>query len=207
MKKPNSFKKEHSLYIETGRQKVLEVLFRYPEMEFGLSQLAEKANVRKANIGKILEEFQKLDLVQIEKLTKIWRIGANQKSPYFLREKIFYNLNVVYGAIYETNFIDFLNDYFRNPKAIVLFGSFRKGEDISTSDIDIAIEKDDVRSYTSKHLEEMVGKNLKKATIRFEQDIGRKIQIHLFNRKNIDLNIFNNIANGIVLSGFLEVRP
>jgi len=207
MKKPNSFKKEHSLYIETGRQKVLEVLFRYPEMEFGLSQLAEKANVRKANIGKILEEFQKLDLVQIEKLTKIWRIGANQKSPYFLREKIFYNLNVVYGAIYETNFIDFLNEYFRNPKAIVLFGSFRKGEDISTSDIDIAIEKDDVRSYTSKHLEEMVGKNLKKATIRFEQDIGRKIQIHLFNRKNIDLNIFNNIANGIVLSGFLEVRP
>jgi len=42
---------------------------------------------------------------------------------------------------------------------------------------------------------------------RFERDIGRKIQIHRFNRNVIDNNMFNSIANGIVLSGFLEVNP
>ena len=41
----------------------------------------------------------------------------------------------------------------------------------------------------------------------FEKMIKRHIQLHMFNRKNVDLHVFNNIANGIVLAGFLEVRP
>ena len=84
------------------------------------------------------------------------------------------------------------------PRAIILFGSFRKGEDISTSDIDIAIEMDDEQEHRvvrHKNLEE------------FEKEIKRNIQIHLFNRNNTDINVFNNIANGILLFGFLEVKP
>ena len=42
--------------------------------------------------------------------------------------------------------------------------------------------------------------------VEFEQIIGRRIQIHLFSRENIDTGIFNNIANGILLWGFLEVK-
>jgi hypothetical protein len=30
--------------------------------------------------------------------------------------------------------------------------------------------------------------------------------LHIFNRNNIDDNLFNNIANGILLWGFLEVK-
>ncbi len=93
--------------------------------------------------------------------------------------------------------VEFLNDYFKNPKAIVLFGSFRRGEDVSTSDTDIAIEKDEENDYTITGLRELAD---------FEKTIGRRIQIHLFNKKNTDLHVFNNIANGIVLAGFLEVK-
>ena len=64
--------------------------------------------------------------------------------------------------------------------------------------IDIAIENSGIKDYETKKLKEL---------IKFENKINRKIQIHLFNRKKIDINIFNNIANGIVLSGFLEVKP
>ena len=39
-----------------------------------------------------------------------------------------------------------------------------------------------------------------------EKEIKRKFQLFIFNRKNVDLHVFNNIANGIVLYGFLEVR-
>ncbi|MBI4016267.1 MAG: nucleotidyltransferase domain-containing protein [Candidatus Aenigmarchaeota archaeon] len=187
-------KKYFKFYFETAVQKVLQVFFRFPDKEFSLSDVAKVAGVAKANIGMILKKLYGADLIQITKLAKIWRIKANQRSWYFIRSKIVYNLNFVY----QSSIIEFLNDYFKNPKAIVLFGSFRKGEDVTGSDIDIAIETDESVEYTTTGLRELA---------EFEKLIGRKIQIHLFNRTRIDINVFNNIANGIVLSGFVEVKP
>lgn len=182
-----------TFYLETGKQRVLQVLFLYPDKEFSLTDLAKEAGVAKANIGEILRDLQKKDFIKIEKLTKIWRIKANQFNERFLKLKTVYNLNL----IYQSNLIEFLNFYFKNPKAIILFGSFRKAEDISNSDIDIAVEIDEKVGHKLLELKEL--KEL-------EKRIKRRFQIHLFDRKSIDENLFNNIANGIVLSGFLEVR-
>lgn len=194
MKKLISSKKEQLLYIETARQRIAEVLFRYPDKEFSLSELAKGAKVKKANIGVMVDELHKIGFIEIVKLTNIWRIKANRRSWRFMRSKIVYNLNFVY----QSNLIEFLNDHYRNPKAIILFGSFGKGEDISISDIDIAIETDNVKEYATARLKQLA---------EFEETIGRRIQLHLFNRGNININVFNNIANGIILFGFLEVKP
>lgn len=193
MMKPIVHKKYLKLYEETAKNKIVEVLFKYPEKEFSLSDLAREAGVAKANIGNILIEFQEAGLINIEKLSKIWRIRANQTNWLFTRSKIVYNLNF----IYKIGLVEFLIDLYKNPKAIILFGSFRKGEDISGSDIDIAIESDEFNEYKIIGLRELS---------EFENIIGKRIQIHLFNRKNIDINMFNNIANGILLWGFLEVK-
>lgn len=193
MKKPIVPKKYQSLYSETARLRVLEFLFKFPDKEFSLSDIAKEAGVAKANIGKIIGELQKADFIQITKLTRLWRIKANQKNWYLIRSKIVYNLNY----IYQSGLVEFLNEHFKNPKAIILFGSFRKGEDISGSDIDIAVEIEGIKEYKITGLRELIG---------FEKEIGRKIQIHLFNRNIIDISLFNNIANGIVLFGFLEVK-
>ncbi|MBI3190142.1 nucleotidyltransferase domain-containing protein [archaeon] len=193
MKKPIVPKSYRRIITETGRQRVLEILAKYPEMEFSLSDLAKESGVAKANIGSILDDLQKMNLVEITKLSKIWRIRAKQGSPEFIKNKIIHNLHLVYYS----GLVEFLSDYFNNPKCIILFGSFRHGDDVSGSDIDIAIETDKKRDDIIEIKELMA----------FEKEIGRKIQIHLFNRKNVDLNVFNNIANGIVLSGFLEVKP
>ena len=193
MIKPIVHKKYLKLYEETSKSKVIQVLFRYPEKEFSLSDLAKEAGVAKANIGNILDEFNKIGLISIEKLSKIWRIKANQTNWLFVRSKVVYNLDFVY----RSGLVEFLVDYFKNPISIVLFGSFRKGEDMSNSDVDIAIESDEVNDYKIIGLRELS---------EFEKIIGRKIQIHLFNRKEMDINVFNNIANGIVLWGFLEVK-
>jgi len=192
--KPKVTKRYLGLLIQSSKQRVVEVLFRYPEKEFSLSETAKKAGVAKPHIGKILGGLEQLGFITITKLTKIWRIKANQQSGNFIKSKIVYNLNF----IYQSGLVEFLNEHFGNPKAIILFGSFRKGEDFSTSDIDIAIEgeTDEYKTFRLVTLSE-----------NFEREIGRKIQIHLFNRKNIDAHVFNNIANGIVLIGFLEVRP
>ena len=193
MIKPIVHKKYLKLYEETAKNKVIEVLFRYPEKEFSLSELAKEAGVAKANIGRIIGEFQEAGLIQIEKLSKIWRIKANQTNWLYIRSKIVYNLNFVY----KSGLLEFLVEYFNNPKAIVLFGSFRKGEDLSNSDIDIAIESDEPKEYQIIGLRELE---------EFEKIIRKKIQLHLFNRKDIDIGVFNNIANGILLWGFLEVK-
>ncbi|MBI2658483.1 nucleotidyltransferase domain-containing protein [Candidatus Woesearchaeota archaeon] len=192
--KPIVPKKLLMFYIETARQRVAKVLFTYPDKEFSLSDLAKEAGVAKAHIGEILDEFYKINLIQITKLSKIWRIKASQQSWEFIKSKIIYNLSF----IYQSGLVEFLNEHFNNPKSIVLFGSFRKGEDLSASDIDIAIENDELKEYKTLQLNQLT---------EFESAINRKIQIHLFNRKNIDENVFNNIANGIVLLGFLEVKP
>ena len=193
MVKPIVHKKYLKLYEETAKNKIAEILFRYPEKEFSLSDLAKEAGVAKANIGRILKEFHEYGLISIEKLSKIWRIKANQSNWLYVRNKIVYNLDL----IYRSGIVEFLIDYFKNPKAVILFGSFRKGEDLHKSDIDIAIESDEVDEYKTMGLRELA---------EFEKQIERKIQIHLFNRKSIDINVFNNIANGILLWGFLEVN-
>ena len=164
---------------------------RYPDKEFSLSDLAKLAGIAKANIGGVLDKLQKYDYITIEKLSKIWRIRANQTSTNFIGLKIADNISRIYGS----GLIEFLNDHYHNPKTIILFGSYRRGEDISSSDIDIAIESDDAKDYQTHMLKEN----------EFEKLLGRRIQIHLFNRKKVDINVFNNIVNGIVLSGFLEV--
>ncbi|MCX6815838.1 MAG: nucleotidyltransferase domain-containing protein [Candidatus Aenigmarchaeota archaeon] len=193
MKKPYVIKENHKLYIDTGIQKVVNILFKYPDKEFSLSDLAKEAGVAKANIGAMLEQLNRANFLEIIRLSKIWRIKARQESWEFRRAKMIYN----YNMIYQADLVNFLNDYYKNPKAVILFGSFRRGEDITNSDIDIAVETDrgEYRIEEIKELSEI------------ENFMERRIQIHLFNRKNVDINVFNNIANGIVLSGFLEVKP
>jgi len=192
MKKPISIKKEQLLYIETARQRIMEFIFKYPDKEFSLSELAKQACVRKSNIGAILKELYDAGFIEITKLANLWRIKANQRSWTYIRSKIVYNLNFVY----QSGLIEFLIEHFKNPKSIILFGGFRKGEDISSSDLDLAVENED-KEYRSIGLRELV---------ELEEAIGRKIQIHLFNQKTIDKHVFNNIINGIVLWGFLELK-
>lgn len=193
MKKLKGINREQMSLIETARQKVLQLFYTFPDKEFSLSDIAKEAAVAKANLGVILGSLESIGFIKIEKLTKIWRVKANQESWIFKRAKIVYNLNFVY----QSGLVEVLNGAYSHPKAIILFGSFRKGEDTSNSDIDIAIESDEVKDYEIIRLG-----NLDK----FEREIGRKIQVHGFNRKSIDNALFNSIANGIVLMGFLEVR-
>jgi len=111
--KPKVTKKYHKLLIETSTQRIMQVLCNYPDKEFSLSDLAKESNVAKSHIGKILDELYKIGFIEITKLSKIWRIRANQQSLIFIKTKIVYNLNF----IYQSGIVELLNEYFQNPKA------------------------------------------------------------------------------------------
>lgn len=192
--KPKVTKEYHGLFVQSSLQRVLAVIYQFPEKEFSLSDLAKEAHVAKPHIGAILHLLEKLAFIKITKLTKIWRITANLENEHFIRSKSIFNLHFVI----QSGLVDYLAEHFGNPQAIILFGSFRKGDDISNSDIDIAIEIDEEKEYETKILSEL---------LEFQKYMKRRIQLHLFHRKNVDLHVFNNIANGIVLYGFLEVKP
>ncbi|MBL7160467.1 MAG: nucleotidyltransferase domain-containing protein [Candidatus Aenigmarchaeota archaeon] len=178
---------------ETARQRILHLLFFEPLEEFSLSEIAEQGKVSKSTASRIVLELHEECLVKLVKRSILWSIQANYSNPRYKQEKILYNLAIVQ----RSGLIEFLEHTFNHPKNIVLFGSFIKGEDKLNSDVDIAIEDNSASETEIIHIKELGN---------LEKQIGRGIAVHLFNRKNVDLNLFNNIANGITLSGFLEVK-
>lgn len=206
MKRINSTGKYQSLYEKSAVNRIFSVLFRFPDKEFSMTDLAKEAGVAKANIGKILDNLHSAGIIEITKLNVTWRIRANQRNWDFIKSKIIYNLN----AVFQSGLVEILDHIYDHPKAIVLFGSFRKGEDISNSDIDIAVETDQnvANRYIALSLQQLpeLTPDMSRVIMEFEKNINRHIQIHVFNRKGMNAGVFNNIANGIVLSGFLEVK-
>lgn len=206
MLKPIGSKKERLFDRQTKEIKIASVLSKYPYMDFTLSEIARKAHVSKSMASSIIQKMKKEEFIILEEIgEKMWRIRANIENPHFKEWKILNNLSL----IFESPIIGFLSEHF-NPKAIILFGSFRWGEDGRDSDIDIAVEVLEDKELEIISLKKLA-KRLKdmkfsKGAERFEKDIERNVQVHIFNKKHINTNLFNSIANGIVLDGFLEVR-
>lgn len=190
---------------QTSGEKIISVFYRDPYREFTLSEIAELAKVSKSMTSSILKEMEEAELISIEELgKKLWRVKANIESSRFRNWKISNSLS----ELFQLQVSDFLIEKY-NPKAIILFGSFRWGEDKKGSDIDIAIELPGKKLKTvnlARLADQEKEHEFSKLVRGFENDLERNVQIHFFSRETIDNNLFNNIANGIVLHGFLEVR-
>jgi len=167
--------------------------FDHPEVKITLSELAEKLQISKKTANRVVNELVKENFLLLEEIGRTWRISCNPLHPYNKTIKVGYNLT----AVYTVDIIEWVYKTVGNAKAIVLFGSYRKGDNNSNSDLDIAVEV-----VGNKDLEII---SLGEFHIGFRKKV--PVNLHVFSRNNIDLNLFANIANGIVLDGFLEVQP
>jgi predicted nucleotidyltransferase len=179
--------------LERAYDKAHAWFFAYPTKEFSLNELQKHLGISKTTANILFSQLNNEGFVSIEKLGKIWRIKANLDHPHFISRKIPFNLQMVY----ESGIINWIKDNIPNNRAIILFGSYRKGDDNEESDLDIAVET--ISNEPIKILSGLIIKNLG-----YRENV--EANIHIFSRNNIDLNLFSNIANGIVLDGFLEVR-
>ena len=177
---------------QTNQEKVLDIFLDDPLEKFHLREIARMTGLNPNTVlnisGKLVEE----ELLLKEKKRHVVEFSANVNER-FRELKIVRNL----GRIYDSGLVNYLNKHFKNPRAIVLFGSFRKGEDINGSEIDIAIENNGFEKYEIEKLKGLEG---------FEKEFKKEIEIHLFKKGKVDINLFNSILNGIILSGFLEVN-
>ena len=180
--------------VSESYQKILSYFFSFPEHPIGLSNLSKHIGFSKTSTKLAVNNLIKQGFLKKEEVGNAWRLSFDSKNQFIITKKIPYNLQL----IYESGIIGAVYDQIPNARAIILFGSYRWGTDNEKSDIDIAVEVLD-------------NKNMRIKTLGLIEQLGfRKkvtVNLHIFSRNKIDLNLFTNIANGILLDGLLEVHP
>ncbi len=168
--------------------RTVEVFFVNPTKKHYLMDISRTIGLAhtsvKKNLGKLIKRGLIIESVEKKGDRKFPLYRANLDNKSFKKYKIIYNIS----AILESKFIEFIEEKMM-PKSIVLFGSYKRGEDIEKSDIDLFIEcKKEELDISS-----------------FEKKLGRKIELHFNDNFNsYPKELKNNIINGLVLSGFLE---
>jgi len=170
----------------------LKVFLENPEKEFHVRYLSKLLKKSPTTISKYLKKFEKEKILKSEKKLNHLLFKANTQNQIFKQLKSNYNLNLLKNS----GLIDYLVKKFNYPEAIILFGSFAKGENFPKSDIDLL-----VISPSKKDI------NLTK----FEKKIGHKIQMFIRSKKETETmrtknkELLNSIINGIVVYGFWEL--
>ena len=183
------FRKEAAAFM-----KVVYWFFAHPDREISLNDLTKNVSISKSTANKIVTKLVKEGFLKKEVLGKVWRISCGISHPYNTMIKIPHNLQLAYTS----GIIELILKQIPNARAIILFGSYRKGDDNDKSDLDIAVEvlgEKEVKIFNFGVLPEFG----------YRKDV--PVNVHIFSRESIDLHLFSNIANGIILWGFLEVKP
>ncbi|HLC87229.1 MAG TPA: nucleotidyltransferase domain-containing protein [Candidatus Nanoarchaeia archaeon] len=171
--------------------KLLKFFINEPEREFYVRELAKILKKSPTTISKFLKRYEsKKILISKRKLNHLF-FKADANSKKFKQLKLNYNLSL----INESGIIDFLEDFFNYPEAIVLFGSFAKAENNKNSDIDLLV-------ISQKKQEPSLEK--------FEKKLGYNIQLFIHSKEELNRlkkenkQLFNNWINGIVIYGYFE---
>lgn len=174
-----------------AKMDILKYFFEEPEREFHLREIARLIRLAPSTASKYLAKLDAEKII-LTKKSKGFRIfKSNSENVLYKDAKLFYNLM----NIRNSGLIDYLMEEFNHPKAIILFGSFRKAENIAKSDIDIFIEAEAKKNPDLSS---------------FEKKLNHPIQLFQFSGKEIDKmkitskELLNNIINGILLEGFFE---
>ncbi len=152
-------------------------------------QVAKELSVSPTAVSKALFELIETDLIIFEKVGKmnLSYMELNRNFDKVINLKRIENLRLIYSS----GFFSKLREEFYGA-TIILFGSYSRGEDIFSSDVDIAV----------------IGKKEKslKFLEKYEELFRKKIIINFYpSFKNIHKNLKESILNGILLSGSVEL--
>ena len=170
----------------SAKEKIISKIFEDPSKKYYVRELAREAKVNPNSVINTIKQLEKEKIIQKKTRKHIVEIFADLDNPAFLRKKRIFNLM----QIYDSGIADYLIKSY-NPKSIILFGSYSRGEDIKKSDIDIAVITD----------------NEKIANLEiFEKKLSRKIHLLLLQYKKINNELYISLINGIILYGYLDKK-
>lgn len=168
-----------------NRTKILNIFLEDPLEQFQLREISRKTKLAPKSVKNYLKELEKENIIKkiIYKNYPVYK--ANRENEQFILLKRLNNIK----EIEESGILKYLEDKCI-PDTIILFGSFSKGEDIKNSDIDLFLQAKEQTINLAK----------------YESKIHRKISLFFsenFNKLSKELK--NNIANGIILKGYLKI--
>ena len=171
--------------FNTSIERVVEVFMKKPTKGLQIREVIRETKLGNPTVMRVLDKLTKKNMIK-----KI----PGRIYPYYegnMENFAFKKLKIMNITIALEPLITEINEIL-HPNCIVLFGSAAKGEDTEQSDVDLFVQakrKDVDTIKIEKHLE-------RKISLIFESDI-----------KKVNKELRNNLANGIVLSGYLEVLP
>ena len=169
--------------LNIRHQKILKEFFADPELETSVRELSRQTDISPAWISRNIDVISDKEFLDIREDKTSNKISAGEK---FEELKEVYNLS----AIKESGIIQHLEKELR-PDALILFGSYERGEDRKDSDIDIAV---------------INGREKDLGLSEFEEKLSREIELQFIqDLQESDENFRNSLANGKTLSGFAEL--
>ena len=170
--------KKYNRYI------LLRVFLDSPTDSFRLREISKLSGISPASVMNYLREFQEEGLIKKYEKRGIPFYRAERENEDFVSYK---KMSILY-ELKDSGVIDFLWDKLY-PGAIILYGSFAKGESIEDSDIDLFI----------------IGKEKKLDLSSFEKKLGKEIHLMFAeDSKKIQKSLKSNLINGIVLKGYFD---
>ena len=167
---------------KSTREKVSEFFFKNPSKESHLRELSRLLKLSMPTIISVTDNLAKENIIIKIKSGFITKVHANRESVRFIRKKRIYNM----AMIFESGIVEHLLKIYNHPKAIILFGSFSRGDDIEKSDVDIAV---------------ITKKKVSLNTTEYEKFLGRSISIHEIDLNEVSKEFRVNLVNGIILEG------
>lgn len=163
--------------------KVLKLFFDNPENKFHIREIGRLVKLSAPTVSKLVDELEQEQILISKKEKVVENVYADREHKKFTNLKRFYNMT----QFAESGLIEFLADEYQ-ASAIVLFGSYSRGEDTSKSDIDVAVI---TKRKAALSLE------------KFERKLKRKINIHEIQIEKCTKEFFDELMNGIVVYGYL----
>ena len=166
-----------------AREKILEIIFKFPTTPFTVRDLAKKVGSTPPTVSKIVKELKNEGIVRINRKKKLFEITGNIESERFREMKRVYNIL----SLFELKKL-LIKEY--TPTLICLFGSYAFGEDIENSDIDLFVE---------------TKKNIDLDLTKFEKKLNRKIHLITGDLNTLPKELKESILTGVVLYGSVRI--
>ncbi len=170
------------------QQEILRLLFVKAGVSLNQRRIARMLKVTPPAVMKALPKLEEKALINLnqDEDSKRWSIELNRDNHKVIQLKRVDNLR----QIYSSGLADFLEKEFAGA-TIILFGSYSRGEDTITSDIDIVV----------------IGRKEKQMKLtNFDKALERTIFINFYSSfKEVHKHLRENIFNGIILAGGIEI--
>lgn len=157
--------------------KVLQVFFKESLKIHYIKEISRKISLAHTSVKNHIDFLTKEGFIEQDNTGIIKGYKAKRDTPSFIFYKKIDNLI----NLRESGLIECLKEHY--PKTIILFGSYDKGEDVDTSDVDIFIDS----------------KKFKVETEKFEKYLNRKLQI-IF-KEETSKSLMLSINQGTILYG------